>query len=85
MLFCWCLVRPRWKGGSWTSETYDALSALLQDKSNRGGYAVFDCDNTSIVHDITHNLTIYMVENLRFADAPEHSFLDGRYFAQPVK
>ena len=68
---------PALERGSWTSETYDALSALLQDKSNRGGYAVFDCDNTSIVHDITHNLTIYMVENLRFADAPEHSFLDG--------
>ncbi len=68
---------PALERGSWTPETYDALSALLQDKSNRGGYAVFDCDNTSIVHDITHNLTIYMVENLRFADAPEHSFLDG--------
>ena len=68
---------PVLERGAWTPETYDALSTLLKDKSNRGGYAVFDCDNTSIVHDITHNLTIYMVENLRFADAPEHCFLDG--------
>ena len=76
-LFVLSSCTPVLERGAWEEETYDALTALLKDKSNRGGYAVFDCDNTSIVHDITHNLTIYLVENLRFADAPEHCFLDG--------
>ncbi len=68
---------PALEKGTWAPDTYDALSALLKDKANRGGYAVFDCDNTSIIHDVTHTLTLYMVENLRFADAPEHLFVDG--------
>lgn len=68
---------PVLERGSWEPETYDALCALLKDKSCKGGYAVFDCDNTSIIHDITHSLMLYMVENLCFADAPEHCFTDG--------
>lgn len=68
---------PVLEKGSWEPDTYDALVSLLKDKSCRGGYAVFDCDNTSVVHDISHSLTLYMVENLRFADAPEHCFTSG--------
>lgn len=68
---------PVLEKGSWEPETYNALVSLLKDKSCHGGYAVFDCDNTSIVHDISHSLTLYMVENLRFADAPGHCFTDG--------
>ena len=61
----------------WDPEVYTALETMLSDPSNRGGYAVFDCDNTSVRHDVTHTLTIYLVENLAFADAAEHCFLDG--------
>lgn len=61
----------------WDPKVYAALTDVLSDPSNRGGYAVFDCDNTSIRHDVTHTLTIYLVENLAFADAAEHGFLDG--------
>ena len=75
VLFISCT--PVLEKGSWEPDTYDALTALLKDKSCKGGYAVFDCDNTSIIHDITHSLMLYMVENLRFADAPEHCFTDG--------
>ena len=68
---------PSLKRGQWEEETYNALSSLISDKGNRGGYAVFDCDNTSILHDVTHTLMLYQIENLRFAAAPEHSFLEG--------
>lgn len=68
--------RPALQRGCWDSDTYGALSELLTH-ADRGGYAVFDCDNTTIIHDVTHTLMIYQIENLRFALAPEHQFLDG--------
>lgn len=61
----------------WEPDVYEALTDLLKDRSLRGGYAVFDCDNTSVIHDISHTLTIYLVENLRFAAAPDHCFTAG--------
>lgn len=61
----------------WDPEVYEALEKVLTDRSNRGGYAVFDCDNTSIRHDVTHTLMLYLVENLLFADAADHCFMDG--------
>lgn len=68
---------PVLERGAWEKDTYDALSALLADKSCRGGYAVFDCDNTTVIHDVTHTMILYQIENLRFASAPDHLFLDG--------
>ena len=68
--------RPALERGRWNDETYAALSALLADAGD-GGYAVFDCDNTTVIHDVTHTMMVYQIENLRFAVAPEHCFLDG--------
>lgn len=70
-----CAVKLDVEG--WTPEVHSALDALVQDKTLRGSYAVFDCDNTSVLHDVTHTLMLYQIENLRFATAPEHRFLDG--------
>ena len=53
----------------WGERPYEALQALVQADGVRGGYAVFDCDNTTVLHDVSHNLTIYMLENLLFRDA----------------
>ena len=63
--------------GDWESDTYDALCSILKDKTAKGGYAVFDCDNTTILHDVTHTLMVYQIENLLFADAADRNFLQG--------
>ena len=69
--------RPGLKRGCWSDEAYGALSSLIANPDNEGGYAVFDCDNTSIINDVTVTMIIYQIENLKFALAPEHCFLDG--------
>lgn len=69
--------RPALERGRWNDETFSALSELIADPANKGGYAVFDCDNTTVIHDVTHTMMVYQIENLRFAVAPEHCFLDG--------
>lgn len=61
--------------GSWDPSVRESLDSLLT--SGAGGYAVFDFDKTSIVHDISQALWVYQIENLRYADAPSHKFLDG--------
>lgn len=63
--------------GAWEEEPYRAICKLLQDKSLRGSYAVFDCDNTTILNDVSHTLMVYQIENLEFADAARESFLTG--------
>ena len=68
---------PVLERGDWEEEPYQALCSLLQDQSLRGGYAVFDCDNTTILHDVTHTLMLYLIENLAFADAADAHFLYG--------
>lgn len=68
---------PSLERGDWEEEPYRALSALLKDKSLSGGYAVFDCDNTTILHDVTHTLMVWQIENLEFADAVAEMFLHG--------
>ncbi len=68
---------PVLERGEWEEDTYNALCAVLKDKSLKGGYAVFDCDNTTVLHDVTHTLMIYQIENLMFADAAECKFLYG--------
>ena len=62
--------------GKWNPQVRKALNELLRD-SGKGAYAVFDFDQTTIVHDITQALWVYQIEHLRYADAPVHHFLDG--------
>lgn len=65
------------KPGVWERDTYRAMNSLIKSQAHSGSYAVFDCDNTTVIHDVTKTLMLYMIENLRFASAPEHLFLDG--------
>ena len=62
--------------GKWNPQVREALNELLAN-AGHGSYAVFDFDQTSIVHDISNALWVYQIEHLRFADAPNHHFLDG--------
>lgn len=64
------------QGGSWDPQVQTALNRLISN-CGEGSYAVFDFDQTSIVHDITQALWVYQIEHLCFADAPIHDFLDG--------
>ncbi len=64
------------QGGSWDPQVQTALNRLISN-CGKGSYAVFDFDQTSIVHDITQALWVYQIEHLCFADAPIHDFLDG--------
>ena len=61
--------------GSWDPQVRSELNSLLAGA--KGGYAVFDFDKTSIVHDVSQALWVYQIEHLRYADAPSHAFLDG--------
>ncbi|MBR6346461.1 MAG: haloacid dehalogenase-like hydrolase [Bacteroidales bacterium] len=63
--------------GQWEEEPYHALCELLRDQSLKGGYAVFDCDKTTILNDVSHTLMVYQIENLEFADAVSENFLHG--------
>ena len=60
----------------WAPAVREALNELLASHG-KGSYAVFDFDQTSIVHDISQALWVYQIEHLRYADAPAHDFLDG--------
>ena len=62
--------------GKWDPQVREALNGLMSN-SKGDCYAVFDFDQTSIVHDISQALWVYQIEHLRFADAPAHNFLDG--------
>ena len=62
---------------AWDTIVYNSLSSLIDDCRNAGNYAVFDFDKTTIVHDVSNALMIYQIEQLRFADAADHAFLDG--------
>lgn len=64
------------EGGKWAPQVRDELNELLTN-SGSGSYAVFDFDQTSIVHDISNVLWVYQIEHLCYADAPAHNFLDG--------
>ena len=65
-------VMPR---GNWNKDVYKALCTLIEENGIRSAgydpdcrpYAVFDFDNTTIFNDITQNLMLYQIENLRFA------------------
>lgn len=62
--------------GKWNPQVREALNELMTN-SGKGSYAVFDFDQTSIVHDISQALWVYQIEHLRYADAPLNHFLDG--------
>lgn len=62
--------------GKWDPQVREEIDNLMAN-SGTGAYAVFDFDQTSIVHDISQALWVYQVEHLRYADAPSHDFLDG--------
>ena len=62
--------------GKWDPQVREMLNKLMAG-AEQGAYAVFDFDQTSIVHDISQALWVYQIEQLRYADAPAHHFLDG--------
>ncbi len=64
------------QAGKWSPQVRQALNELMANP-DKNAYAVFDFDQTTIVHDISQALWVYQIENLRFAAAPEHLFLDG--------
>ena len=64
------------QAGKWDKQVREQLNDLLNNAS-KDAYAVFDFDQTTIVHDISNALWMYQIENLRYADAPAHHFLDG--------
>ena len=63
--------------GTWDAQVRNQLNDLLETCQDSGAYAVFDFDKTSIVHDVSQALWVYQIEHLRYADAPDHGFLDG--------
>ena len=63
--------------GTWDAQVRNQLNDLLETYQDSGAYAVFDFDKTSIVHDVSQALWVYQIEHLRYADAPDHGFLDG--------
>ena len=71
-----CHAPKTLESGSWDPHVRESLNALLAS-AQPGGYAVFDFDKTSIVHDVSQALWVYQIEHLAFADAPAHAFIDG--------
>ena len=64
------------QSSNWDPQVKDALNELIGNPGN-GSYAVFDFDQTSIVHDISNALWVYQIEHLRYADAVAHHITDG--------
>ena len=62
--------------GNWDPNVRKSLTDLMNSHP-KNAYAVFDFDQTSIVHNISHAVWTFQIEQLRFADAPRHLFLDG--------
>lgn len=72
---CGCKASVLEKEG-WSDDVYASLSEVIRS-SGKGDYAIFDCDNTTVINDVSHVLMVWQIENLEFRDAPEHLFLDG--------
>ena len=51
------------QGGGWDPQVQTALNGLMA-KCGEGSYAVFDFDQTSIVHDIAQAIWVYQIEHL---------------------
>ena len=74
-----CSGSPVLEREGWQRDVHRALCKVIREAAGSPctPYAVFDCDNTSIIHDISQAVNVYQIENLLFADAPSHGFLDG--------
>jgi hypothetical protein len=63
---------------NWAPNTKAAIDDLIKKNAGqKGAYAVFDWDNTSIYGDVQDNLLLYQIENLAFKMTPnefKHSF-----------
>lgn len=57
--------------GRWRPENRQALVKLIDENKNKGNYAVFDWDYTSIYQDTQENLFRYQINNLKFKMTPE--------------
>lgn len=63
---------------SWSDDAYTKLTELISSKGSQSRdydasvkpYAVFDCDNTTIIGDIEQQLYFYQVSNLRYKIQP---------------
>jgi len=51
------------QGGGWDPQVQTALNGLMAN-CGEGSYAVFDFDQTSIVHDIAQAIWVYQIEHL---------------------
>ncbi|WP_232696613.1 haloacid dehalogenase-like hydrolase [Brevibacillus daliensis] len=65
--------------GKWAEKTHDAVQKMIDQygvkspnyKADKKPYAVFDWDNTSIMHDTQEALFIYQINHLAFKLTPE--------------
>ena len=58
--------------GNWFGETRAELEALIErHRGEKDAYAVFDCDNTTVISDITIVYQIRALEELHFAVGPD--------------
>lgn len=57
--------------GRWRIENRQVLEKLINENKNKGNYAVFDWDYTSIYKDTQENLFRYQIDNLKFKMTPE--------------
>ncbi len=61
----------------WDENVYQALNTLIVENADKGNYAVFDFDKTTIAHDISNAVMVYQIEYLCFDDAVRCDFLNG--------
>lgn len=57
--------------GNWEPGNRARLEKLIQDNANKGAYAVFDWDFTSIFQDTQESLFRYQIDHLYFKMTPE--------------
>lgn len=57
--------------GKWNPKNIEKLEYLIENNKNKGNYAVFDWDYTSIYQDTQENLFRYQIDNLKFKMTPE--------------
>ena len=56
---------------NWSTPVWSRLNQLLDKHRNQPAYAVFDFDNTSVIHDVQEATMIYQIEQLRFNIHPD--------------
>ena len=67
--------------GNWFGATREGLEALIErHRGEKDAYAVFDCDNTTVISDVSQVYQIRAIEDLHFAFGPDEMkglFLKG--------